>query len=243
MKTILHRIKAYLYKYKLNNNPNEYSARPIAERTLDIKAICNSAVSRGNADISASAMYHAVELFFKEMEHNLCDGYAVNTGTFIATPVIKGVFHNPKETFNPAKHTVLFQFKQGKSLRKKLSTVEVEVAGTADHQMYIATITDMRNGSVNGTITPQHNIRIKGRYLKLAGDHPDVGVRFINIATNEKTNVPMTELIDNRQSTLLIMAPALETGCYRLEITTMYTTSGTLKQPRTATSESILKVL
>lgn len=243
IKTILHRIKAFLYKYELTKNPNEYTARPISERTLDVKSICESAVRRGGADVAATAMQYAVELFLKEMEHNLCDGYSVNTGSFIATPLIKGLFHSPKEIFDPAKHTFMFQFKQGKSLRKKISTVEIEIAGIANQQMYIATVKDILSGSINETITPQHNVRIMGRHLKLAGDHPDVGVYFINTTTLEKTKVDMKEVIENRQSSLLIMTPALEAGSYRLDITTMYTTSGTLNQPRTATLEHMLNVL
>ena len=101
----LHKIKAQLYDNALTPNTNDYSARVISERSLNIKGVCLAATTRGGADISASAMEHAVELFLKEMGYSLCDGFSINTGWFTASVSIKGVFDSPVEHFNPAKHT------------------------------------------------------------------------------------------------------------------------------------------
>lgn len=61
---ILHKIKAYLYdNFLTKDDPNDFIARTISERSLGIKQICESAVSRGGADVSAAAMEHATELF------------------------------------------------------------------------------------------------------------------------------------------------------------------------------------
>ena len=62
----LHTIKASLYDNVLTPNPNDFMARVQSERSLNVKDVCRSAVSRGGADISA-AMEHAVNLFLKEM--------------------------------------------------------------------------------------------------------------------------------------------------------------------------------
>jgi hypothetical protein len=106
MEKILHRVKAYLYDNVLTDDPNDYIARVSSERTLDVNDICTSAANRGGADISASAMSHAVTLFLKEMGYQLCDGYSVNTGYFMATTLIRGVFNSPAETFDSKKHYV-----------------------------------------------------------------------------------------------------------------------------------------
>lgn len=89
---ILHKIKAYLYDNALTkDNPNDFIARTISEKSLSVKQICEAAVNRGGADVSASAMQHATELFLKEMAYQLCDGYSVNTGYFTASTLIRGV--------------------------------------------------------------------------------------------------------------------------------------------------------
>ena len=83
---ILHKIKAYLYENLLTkDNPNDYIARTVSERSLSVKQICEAAVNRGGADVSAPAMEHATELFLKEMAYQLCDGYSINTGYFTAS--------------------------------------------------------------------------------------------------------------------------------------------------------------
>lgn len=234
MENILHHIKAYLYKNVFTGGSDEYLARVRTERSLDVKAICESAAKRGGADVTAPAMQHAVELFLKEMEYSLCDGYSINAGSFTATPSVRGVFHDPAEAFDPGKHTLSFRFNQGESLRKKLSTVRVDVVGVADTTICIEQITDLKSGSINELITPQHNLRINGRKLKLTGDHPDVGVYFINQETGVHTKTDLSDIITNYPSELVVMIPALETGSYLLQITTQYVRGNTLKEPRSA---------
>lgn len=242
MKNILHHVKAYLYKNVFTEDADNYLARVKTERSLDVKAICESAAKRGGADVAAPAMQHAVELFLREMEYRLCDGYSINTGSFTATPAVKGIFHSPEDTFDPGRHTLSFRFNQGESLRKKLPTVKVDVMGVADNTICIEQITDLKSGSINAWITPQHNLRINGQRLKLTGEHPDVGVYFINQETGVHTKTDLSDIVTNYPTELVVMIPALETGSYLLQITTQYAKGKILKEPRTNTSNRTLYV-
>jgi len=123
MPNILHKIKANLYPNLLTEDPNDFSARVISERTLNVKEICKEAVGRGGAATTSEAMEHNVNLFLKEMGYQLSDGYSINTGYFVASSLIKGVFNSPTETFNTDKHAIMYQFNQGDLLRKELSSV------------------------------------------------------------------------------------------------------------------------
>lgn len=90
---VLHKVKAYLYENHLSKEPNPgLIARTSSERTINVRQICQAAVTRGGADISVSSMEHATELFLKEMAYQLCDGFSVNTGYFNASVSIKGTF-------------------------------------------------------------------------------------------------------------------------------------------------------
>lgn len=243
MTNILHRIKVYLYKNMFTKGIDTYTARVATERMLDVKEICRSAVTRGGAGIPASSMQYAVEQFLKEMEYKLCDGYSVNTGSFIATPSVKGVFDSPVESFNPQKHKLSFRFKQGESLQKKLPDVNVQVMGVANSGICIEQVTNLKTGSVNELITPLHSLRINGRKLKLTGDHPDVGIYFTNIETGVRTGIEKSDIIANYPAELVITVPSLISGNYLLEITSQFTTAGTLKQPNTTTFKYELQVL
>ena len=240
---ILHKIKAFLYENFLTENPNDYIARVSSERTLNTKDICSVAVTRGGAATTAAAMEHNVNLFLKEMAYQMCDGYAVNTGYFSASPLIKGVFDSKTEKFDPKKHTVLFQFNQGELLRNEIPTIEVEVMGLAEVGSFIGQVTDIKTGTVNEMLTPGRNLKIGGSKLKIAGENPAVGIYFVNQVTNEPIKVDASDIVTNSPSELLIVIPQLESGSYRLEVRTQFAVGSILKEPRTAVLDKILTVV
>ena len=239
-----HKIRAKLYDNLLTPDPNDFSAKVISERSLNIKDICESSATRGGADISAPAMQHGVELFLKEMAYLLCDGFSVNTGYFTAVPSIRGAFSSPTENFNSNKHSILFQFTQGDTLRKEIANVEIEILGVAESGTEIMQVTDVKTGSVNDLITPNRNLKIIGSKIKLAGDHPDIGLVFID-ETNP-SNIFMVEMTDfavNNPSELIIIIPEdMPIGQYKLQLTTQYGGTKSLKTPRTVVFDKILTV-
>jgi hypothetical protein len=240
---ILHKIKAYLYENFLTDNPNDYIARVSSERALNVKDICSVAITRGGAATTAAAMEHNVNLFLKEMGYQMCDGYAVNTGYFTASALIKGVFDSKTEKFDPKKHSVIFQFNQGELLRSEIPTIEVDVLGVAEVGSFIGQVTDVKTGTVNEILTPGRNLKIGGSKLKLAGENPAVGIYFINQANNESTKVDASDIVINSPSELIIVIPQLAAGSYRLEVRTQFAVGSILKEPRTAVLDKTLTVV
>jgi hypothetical protein len=241
---VLHTIKAQLYENLLTEDENDLSARVSAERSLSVRDICLSAVARGGADINAAAMEHAVELFHKEMAYRLCDGFSVNTGWYNVSTHVKGVFTSPTEAFDPAKHTVMAEFRQGAELRRELGMVNVQILGKAESGFFIAEVTDLRTKSVNDLLTPGRNARITGGKLKVEGSDPSCGVYFVNEADLSRVKVDEADIVENQNAHLLVIVPALQAGTYRLEVTTQYMSSGSklLKEPRTASFDRLLTV-
>jgi len=233
---ILHKIKAYLYdNYLTKDNPNDFTARTISERSLNVKQICEAAANRGGADVTSTAMEHATELFLKEMAYQLCDGYSVNTGYFTAGTQIRGVFDSPSETFNSQKHTILFQFNQGEKLRAEIPNIEINILGVADASGVILQVTDVKSGTVNDLLTPGKNLKISGSKIKVTGDNPDNGIFFVNTSTSARTQVEESEIVTNNPSELIVIIPDLPAGTYALEVVTQYAGGSTmLKEPRIA---------
>lgn len=244
MDNVLHRIKVNLYPNLLTEDPNDYSARVISERTLSISDICRTAISRGGAQTSTSAqaMESNVALFLKEMAYQLCDGFSVNTGYFTANTQLRGVFNSSKETFNPEKHTILFQFNQGELLRKELGNVSVVIDKVGEAMLVIEEVYDSKSGTVNDLLTPNRNLKIRGSKLKIVGENPDNGVYFINTADNTRTKVDPTDIVTNNPAELMIVVPELKAGTYKVEVVTQYGGTTLLKDPRTCRFERILTV-
>jgi hypothetical protein len=240
---VLHTIKAWLYENLLTDDQNDYTARVSAERTLSVRDICESAVARGGADINAAAMEHAVELFHKEAAYRLCDGFSINTLWYNASTHVKGVFTNPTEGFDPTKHTVAVEFRQGVELRRELGMVSVQVLGKAESGFLIAEVIDLRSDSVNDLLTPGRNARITGGKLKVEGDDPSCGVYFVSDADGTRIKVDGADIVENVNAHLLIIVPPLAAGTYRLEVTTQYSGGNhPLKTPRTAVFDRPLTV-
>ncbi|SEM58189.1 protein of unknown function [Chryseobacterium taichungense] len=244
MSKILHRIKAYLYDNVLTkDNPNDFIARTASERSLSVKQICEAAASRGGADVSASAMEHATELFLKEMAYQLCDGFSVNTGYFTASTTIRGVFDSPSETFNKDKHSIIFQFNQGEKLRAEIPNIEVNILGVAEASAVILQVTDVKSGSVNDLLTPGRNLKIVGSKIKVAGEDSSVGIYFVDTATQERTKVEQSDIVTNNPSEVMVVIPQLAAGTYNLEVVTQFTQGALLKEVRTATLDKVLTVV
>lgn len=241
---ILHKIKAYLYdNFLTKDNPNDFIARTVSERSLNVKQICEAAVNRGGADVTSAAMEHATELFLKEMSYQLCDGYSVNTGYFTAGTQIRGVFDSPVETFNSQKHSILFQFNQGEKLRAEIPNIEIEILGIADASSAILQVTDVKSGTINDLLTPGRNLKISGNKIKVAGDNAANGIYFVNADTNDRVQVEESDVVVNNPSELIVIIPALPAGTYKLEVVTQQSGSTLLKEPRTAAFEKTLTVV
>ena len=243
MRKTRHPTKAYPYDSLLTPDPNDFVARVSPERSLSVADICHSAATRGGADVSDAALSHAVELFLKEMAYRLCDGFAVNTGYFTAMPVVRGVFLNPNETFDPQRHTLQFQFTQGELMRREIEDVEVKIMGVAETGLYIGQVEDMKSRTVNEVLTPGFNLRVTGTKLRVVGDKPGVGIFFRETATNTATKVDEGDIVVNNPSELMIIIPALPAGTYQLEVTTQYSTGNKLlKEVRSAVFDRPLTV-
>jgi hypothetical protein len=85
---------------------------------------------------------------------------------------------------------------------------------------------------------------VLGVKIRIAGDNPANGIRFINQSDETETLVPETAILVNDPKKLSFIAPAdLVAGDYKLSITTQFAGSATqLKEPRTFVFEYILAV-
>lgn len=223
---ILHQVKAQLYDNPLTTeNENDYIARVHSEHALTLDEVCQSAFNRGGAELPVDVLNYAAGAVLKEMAFLLCDGYAINTGYFTASPHIRGVFNSPGDHFDPKRHTLLVEMHQGSLLREELQQVKVEILGVADPGLRVDQVLDIKTGSINDVITPGRNIRITGNKIKIAGTDVLNGVFFTSNNGTVSRKVPAEDIVENNPSGLLIVVPALTAGNYQIKITTQYSTS------------------
>jgi len=120
---------------------------------------------------------------------------------------------------------------------------QVEISGPGDSNIMIDQVINVKTGSVNDLLTPGKSLRIYGFKIKVAGDHPDNGVYFINQTSNERTKVPNDEFITNNPSEVVVEIPELPAGTYKLQITSQFSSSAVLlNDPRSFILDKVLTV-
>ena len=222
--SILHVVEAYLYENFLTDEPGDFVARVGSERSLFLKEVCESAVRRGGADMSAGSLQRGTEQVLKEMAYLLCDGYSINFGYFYISLKIKGVFTGPKDTFDPARHTLHFQITPGELLRKELPNINLKVVGAKKDAAYIDLVTDTLTGATDGSITANEDILIEGARVRVAPDNgsdAETGIFFI--ASDGTSTAVTRRLTRNDPSKVVARVPNLPAGAYTLRVVTKYT--------------------
>ena len=88
---------------------------------------------------------------------------------------------------------------------------------------------------MNETLTPGGMFALAGHKIKIAGDHGDCGVYFVDTANPAQKVKVAGHLADNTASRIVGIIPALAAGQWQVEVVTQFSGSGTLlKTPRTA---------
>ncbi len=98
--------------------------------------------------------------------------------------------------------------------------------------MYSLETEDRKTGLKDGSATAGHNFFIRGAMLKVVGDNEVVGVMLTN-SKGAATKLTDDQITINNPSSLTLLLPAgLTEGEYTLTVTTQYSNSYTLKEPR-----------
>ncbi|MDR0475651.1 MAG: DUF4469 domain-containing protein [Treponema sp.] len=236
LKDILHKIKVKLFP----NVEGKYIARTDSEATLSVEDICTASKNRGGFTGKFNDYVDFVNQFLAELIYQLLDGYAVNLGGYISIhPHIDGVFNLDKEIHDHKKHPVGLRFRILMKLRRLMEAIAVEVSGMADANGLIAEFTDTATGAVNEVLTKMNIFTITGDRIKIAGDHPDVGLYFEQ--TDGPAKIKVTDIAENTANKVIGMCPGAPAGKYKVVIKTQWTNSSSLlKEPRVIESSFTL---
>ena len=240
---VLHRIRAKLYPNYLHGVDGAYIARTDDEASLSIEQVCAALKNRGGFNGNYQDLVEYVRQFFDEAAYQLCDGFSVNTGYYSLHPRIGGTWESALEPFDQAKHPVRFSFRALKPLRDLAGRVEVHIEGVAEAAGFIAEITDVTTEAVNETLTPGGMFTLVGHKIKIAGEHADCGVYFVNAAAPSQRVKVTGHLADNTAGRIVGMIPVLAAGQWQVEAVTQFTSgSSALRTPRVIAFAPVLTV-
>lgn len=156
---------------------------------------------------------------------SLLEGKRVNMGMYMAE--LQGRGTTSDGNWNPDVNSLYANFHPGKELREAVS---VKVVGEKSVAMRV-TRGEYPLGE-GFTAIAGHNFTLTGKYIKVAGDDPSVGVTLTS-STGDEVRISEGRIAWNAPSKLILQIPSgLPAGDYTLRVTTQFTSGGLLKSPR-----------
>lgn len=213
-------IKYYLQPNLVTPDPNDQSAHVETSANLTDDDLAAELVARGTATSKAQAA--AVIAGYQQLiAEKVADGNAINTPLCTVRPGINGVFTDPTDTFDPARHTIRANLKAGPLLTAALTGATVEKIVKSDPVPVLVSFINKNTGGVNATITPGGIGQIVGEQLKFKTTDATAGIYFTP-ATGSAVKV--ASIATRTEGELMFICPALAAGTWHVEVRRVYGT-------------------
>lgn len=233
--------QGWLADNPLTEDPNDFTLKVKAGNMVTTEDIAKALQAEGT-EFKLETLVDILNRGDRIIREKLLAGFSVGTGVFYAYPNVSGVWYSKEEAFDEKRHRVGVNFQLSAVMREGVKQVGVEILGISSGGPDISGVLDTWTGELNGLLTPDENVVVKGRNLQLAGEADQMGVWFVRVDDGTKTPIEMRRLTVNNPSQLEFRVPRLDPGDYWLQLTTRYSKGQLTKEPRTARFEKVLNV-
>jgi hypothetical protein len=209
-------MKYHLIPYRIGKEGESFKAMAHASHHYDLKELADY-IDKQSQGVSAAEVLAVFQALQDTIPQLLKSGGTINTPIFNASLAIAGVFTDPKEKFDAAKHEVRVSLAVGKALKKGLEQVKVERTNAPSNKASISEVLDMFTDTANTRITPGQLLMIYGYRLKFDASQKDEGLFLFNRQTGQHVQIAQVPLISNKRI-YAMMPAALAPGAWELEI-------------------------
>ena len=222
-------IKAYFRQKPFKSIKDSYVPVPVHKGRMLMKDVIARMNYRSTWDEASIAVI--IDSFHQTAMDLAADGYNVDAGLVYLRAMITGT--NSTHQIDRKLNKVVVAAIPGKKLRKAGEKTTIIVGN--NRNVYKGMDNIRMPNRRDSTIFEGSVVKITGNHIKIAGDEPICGIRFINNETKEIIHVPASHIYDNFSKSLLIKLPAeLKAGNYTLQISTTFCgTVRLLKKPKT----------
>lgn len=224
-----------LYNFTLSEESDKRFGKVVSRRRLNVGDLIDIVTSR-RTDLHAETLRAAFDLLNEVAIEEIANGSLVDFGPGRFSLTVRGVFTGDHAPWDPAVNSLHLKVTPGRKLRAAIDNIKADIRGMAGAGAIVNTLTDVVSGEINTRLTPGGGAILSGNKIKIAGNNPANGIRFINQDTGEAYTIPKKSLLTNNPKEVsLILPPDLPSGNYKLELTTQYTSTSVklLKEPRT----------
>ena len=229
-----------LYDNLLTERKGDYTAKPRITGTLYNTDIAARIVA-ARTEYQHGTILNILDMADSHKVQAIAEGKSVVDGVGQYLVNVQGAFEGEKAQFEPGKHALGITYTMGKLLRETLKLVKVVVNCVAAVGPVINTVTDSTSKAINGQLSSGGALVLGGVNLKIQGDDPSIGV-YLTPTTEGAAPMKAPVVIANSPSQVIVQMPTLADGQYTVSLTTQYSGSRNVKEPRTYTFPIILIV-
>ena len=232
-----------LYDNLLTERKGDYTAKPRITGTLYNTDIAARIVA-ARTEYQHGTILNILDMADSHKVQAIAEGKSVVDGVGQYLVNVQGAFEGEKAQFEPGKHALGITYTMGKLLRETLKLVKVVVNGVAAVGPVINTVTDSTSKAINGQLSSGGALVLGGVNLKIQVDEDLTSDRSYIPAPTTEGAAPMKApvVIANSPSQVIVQMPTLADGQYTVSLTTQYSGSRNVKEPRTYTFPIILIV-
>jgi predicted histone-like DNA-binding protein len=221
--------------------PSRWYAEPKVTGHVDTEAVNKEITSRST--VSPADSDAVLDCLSSILPEKLAEGqtvYLKGVGTFRLSLSSEGVVNPEDFHHNNIKGNHII-FTPDVRILHALEYVPYEDSGAIE----ITWLEDLLSGTVNSTLSKGASVKHTGNKMKIFCTDPSVGLKLLNLETQQPTLIPLNTIPVNKSSELLFTVPAtLVAGSYQVRLITQFSGSKTpLKSPRTFTYEPVLTVV
>lgn len=214
-------IKYYLQNNPITPDPNDCSARVVANQTLSVDNIISEMMRRGST-ITEADCEAVLKVLFEVITDEIAEGNSVNLPLVNIRPAVNGVFTSATDSFDPSRHIKKATLSSGILLTQKMNNAKVEKILQPLASPALVEYTDINSQTTNSILTAGGIGQIVGEELKFNPNNAAEGIFFI-AASGTATKV--TIMASRTEGKLVFSIPALVAGTYTLEVRKGYGSS------------------
>ncbi|MDX2128358.1 MAG: DNA-binding domain-containing protein [Chloroherpetonaceae bacterium] len=219
-------ITYYLQPNPVTPDPNDQSARVLANSSFNLDDIVSKMVRRGTLVTETDARA-VLNLFFDVVTDEIVDGNFVNLPLVNIRSGISGVFESATDSYDPSRHTLRATLSSGTLLAEKMQNARPEKTLQPTPTPVLLEFFNINTNTANGVISPNGIGQIVGEELKFNPSNAQEGIFFVATGGAE-TRVQV--VASRTEGRLVFSIPTLTAGNYTLEVRRAYTKDNVIRK-------------
>ena len=207
-----------------------YRAVPEASHTYSEQDMLEELTREGSI-LKETEVQAVLAAYWRQIGHYLAQGATYQDKYLRVSVGMKGTFTSEADRYDPERHQLTVKPRLQPAVTQGVQREKPRYVKPKVIRPELDDLHNLYDDTHNVGLTPGHVLKIRGRHLKLHGEHPGEGVFFR--AAYEKAEYRATVVHTNVPKQLALNVPSLPPGSYFVEVRNTWRNGITLRNGHT----------